>query len=110
MGKTDVLITLSLIGMTVLWLATCFFTVRQSVVGIRLTFLVGLLIAWPMLSFVLGAAMFESTFTGNERPVGPAGLIFTAVGAGVALAVWLVGFWIARIVGWLIRRNRTANS
>lgn len=103
--RTAVLITLPLIGMTVLWLATCFFTVRQSVVGIRLVFLAGLL-AWPMLSFVLGAAMFESTFTGNERPVGLAGLLFLVAGAGVALAVWLVGFWTARMVGWLIRRNR----
>jgi hypothetical protein len=99
------LITPFLIGMAVLWLATCFFTVRQSVVGVRLVFLAGML-AWPMLSFLLGAAIFESTFTGNERPVGPAGLLFMVVGAGVALTIWLGGFWTARIVGWSIRRNR----
>jgi hypothetical protein len=106
MGKTDVLITLSLIGMTVLWLATCLFTIRQSVIGMRLAFMVGLLLAWPALLFGLGAAMFESTFPGGEKPVGAGGLIFTVVAAGVALAVWLVGFWAARIVGWLIRRKR----
>lgn len=107
--RTAVLITLPLIGMTVLWLATYFFTIRQSVVGVRLVFLAGLLL-WPMFSFVLGAPMLESIFAGGERPVGGAVLISMMVTAGVTLAVLLAGFWIARMVGWRIRRNRTVSS
>jgi len=107
--RNAVLIGLPLIGMMVLWLAACFFTVRQSVVGMRLVFLTGLL-AWPMLSFILGAPMVESIFVGGEWPVGGAVLTSMVVTAGVTLAVLLVGFWIARIVGWRIRRNRTVSS
>lgn len=103
--RNVILITPPLIGMTVLWLATYFFTVRQSVVGIRLLFLAGLLL-WPMFSFVLGAPIVESILAGGERPVGGAVLISMVVNAGVTLAVLLVGFWIARMVGWRIRRNR----
>jgi hypothetical protein len=107
--RTAVLIAPFLIGMAVLWLATCFFTVRQSVIGVRLTFLAGLL-AWPMLSFVLAAVMFEFVLTGNEEKPGLASLILMLVAAGIALAAWLIGSWAARIVGWSIKRNRTASS
>jgi hypothetical protein len=106
MGET--LLWFSAAGAGALWLAAYFFSARQSRVGVQLVFLAGMLIAWPALTVGLGGAIFDVIFPPEEgKPVGPGGAIVFLFAGGVALLMWLTGFWAARIVGWGVRRRRT---
>ena len=101
------LLWISVASMGALWLAAYFSSVRQSRFGVQLVFLAGFLIAWPALTLGAGGLMFDVVFPPEEgKPVGPGGAIILLSAAGVALLMWLTGFWLARIVGWGVRRRR----
>jgi hypothetical protein len=98
---------LSLGGMAALWVAAYVSAVYRSRVGASAAFLVGTLIAWPALTIGLGAEMFDVTFPPEEgKPVGSGGAMIFLVAGTVALLTWLVGLWMARTAGWLVRRRR----
>ena len=103
---SQTLLWLAIAGMGALWFAVCAFTIRQSRLGVQLVFLLGMLMAWPALTFALGAEMFAVIFPPDQsKPVGPGGVIVFFLAGGLALVTWLLGFWLARMVGWLVRRK-----
>jgi hypothetical protein len=98
------LLWLSIVGMGALWCGAFVSSRRQSRVGTQLIFALGLLVVWPALTLGLGGEIFDAAFPAG-KPVGLAGAIIFLIASGLALAMWLVGFWFARIVGYFARRK-----
>jgi hypothetical protein len=55
----------------------------------------------------LGVLMTESVTEGIEHPVGPAVVYSFAFAAALTFAIWIVGYAIASIGGWLLPRQRS---
>jgi hypothetical protein len=104
----DSIFNISLLAMLLLWLAAGWSAWKKSQVGRRIVFLIGILVVVPVATFSLSAELSDHIFQG-QKPVGAGsvGILFFA--GGFSLVVWLVGYWVASLIGWwLARRNAGA--
>jgi uncharacterized membrane protein required for colicin V production len=89
----------------VLWTATFLFARRRRAASKTAAFYLGTFVVWPAMSFSFGRLIAEQALEGIDKSVGPGVVYLFGFAIVVTLLLWLAGYAVASITGWLMERR-----